>query len=106
MVSGPALTLLGSKLLDEGKFLDAANVFKRAAALFPAVPLVASLLRYSIEYPFLRLTATMVQAWYNLGVAGSRLGDLSMALEAYTRAADLEPQEVGNIFRIASITAR
>jgi hypothetical protein len=40
LTSGPALTLLGSKLLDEGKILDATQVFRRASILFPAVPLV------------------------------------------------------------------
>jgi Flp pilus assembly protein TadD len=112
LTSGPALTLLGSKLLDEGKFLDAVTVFRRAATLFPAVPLVASQMLYAIDvisrhtYDFNSLIIMMAQAWHNLGVAGSRLGDLSLAIEAYTRAAELEPKDVGNIFRIASITAR
>ncbi len=38
--SGPALTLLGSQLLDQGKLSDATIVFKRVAMLFPSVPLV------------------------------------------------------------------
>jgi hypothetical protein len=40
MTSGPSLTLLGSKLLDEGRLEDATRVFKRAASLYPTVPLV------------------------------------------------------------------
>ena len=38
--SGPALTLLGSQLLDQGKLIDATIVFRRVATLFPSVPLV------------------------------------------------------------------
>ena len=57
--NGAELTLLGSQQIDAGELEAALETFQKVTQLFPSVPL----------------------AWYNLGVAGSRAGDLGLAQE-------------------------
>jgi len=82
--TGPELTGLGSSLLSKGHVQDALRCFRKAALLFPTVPL----------------------AWYNVGVAAKRGGLYEEAARAYQAYAELQPLDPEGHHRLASALIR
>ncbi len=101
-----------------GRYDDAAAVLERAAAARPDDPRPLETLsfvaiqrqRYAEARDYarraLKIEGRRPDAWNNLGIAYYNLGDAKTAVEAWKRAATLDPGNLDVLFNLGTVAAR